>query len=106
MLKRQGDLMEIDLRDIVWPVSVIRCNEALARLEPGQDLAFTISDPDVVENVILLIKSRPDFRFDQCRKSDTYQLHVNRLATNWRTGADPNSLQDSQRTGLAEGKLT
>lgn len=81
--------MEIDLRDMVWPVSVIQCNEALARLEPGHDLAITISDPDVVDNVILLIKSRPDLRFDQCRKSDSYQLHVNRLAIDRRTGRVP-----------------
>jgi TusA-related sulfurtransferase len=81
--------MEIDLRDIVWPVSVIQCNEALTRLEPGDDLTITVFDPDVVHNVVLLINSRPDLRFDQCRKSDSYQINVHRLATDPRTGADP-----------------
>jgi TusA-related sulfurtransferase len=81
--------MEIDLRDMVWPVSVIQCNEVLTRLEPGDDLTITVSDPDVVHNVVLLIKSRPDLRFDQCRKSDSYQLNVHRLAMDQRTGADP-----------------
>jgi TusA-related sulfurtransferase len=81
--------MEIDLRDIVWPVSVIQCNEALTRLEPGGDLTITVSDPDVVQNIVLLINSRPDLRFDRCRRSDSYQLHVNRSATDQRTGRDP-----------------
>jgi TusA-related sulfurtransferase len=81
--------MEIDLRDIVWPVSVIQCNEALTRLEPGDDLTIMVSDPDVVHNIVLLINSRPDLRFDQCRKSDSYQLNVHRLATDQRTGAEP-----------------
>ncbi len=81
--------MEIDLRDIVWPVSVIQCNEALTRLEPGDDLSITVSDPDVVHNIALLINSRPDLRFDQCRKSDSYHLNVHRLATDQRTGAEP-----------------
>jgi len=81
--------MEIDLRDIVWPVSVIQCNEALTRLEPGDDLSITVSDPDVAHNIALLINSRPDLRFDQCRKSDSYQLNVHRLATDQRTGAEP-----------------
>jgi TusA-related sulfurtransferase len=91
--------MEIDLRDIVWPVSVIQCNEALTRLEPGDDLTITVSDPDVVQNVVLLINSRLDLRFDQYRRSDSYQLHVNRLATDRRTGRDPSSSKDNQRTG-------
>ena len=88
--------MEIDLRDIVWPVSVIQCNEALTRLEPGDDLTITVSDPDVVHNVVLLINSRPDLRFDQCRKSDSYQINVHRLATDPRTGAEPNPSTDNQ----------
>jgi TusA-related sulfurtransferase len=81
--------MEIDLRDMVWPVSVIQCNETLTRLEPGDDLTITVSDPDVFHNIVLLINSRPDLRFDQCRKSDSYQLNVHRLAMDQRTGADP-----------------
>jgi TusA-related sulfurtransferase len=80
--------MEIDLKDIAWPVSVIRCSEALSRLEPGGDLTIRVCDPDVVHNVVLLINSRPDLRFDQCRKSDSFQLNVHRLTLNQRTGAD------------------
>jgi len=89
--------MEIDLRDIVWPVSVIQCNEALTRLEPGDDLTVTVSDPDVVHNIVLLINSRPDLRFDQCRKSDSYHLNVHRLATDQRTGADPVQTTTNER---------
>lgn len=78
--------MEISLKDIVWPVCVIQCNEALARLEPGEGLSIIVADLDVVDNIVLLIKSRPDLRFDQCRKSDSYQLNVHRLVTNQRIG--------------------
>jgi TusA-related sulfurtransferase len=88
--------MEIDLRDMVWPVSVIQCNEALTRLEPGDDLTITVSDPDVFHNIVLLINSRTDLRFDQCRKSDSYQLNVHRLATDQRTGAESNPSKDNQ----------
>jgi hypothetical protein len=42
----------------------------------------------VFHNIVLLINSRPDLRFDQCRKSDSYQLNVHRLAMDQRTGAD------------------
>lgn len=81
--------MEINLRDIVWPVCVIQCSEALAQLEPGDDLTITVSDPDVVHNIVLLINSRPDLRFDQRRTADSYRLDVHRLATNQRAGTIP-----------------
>ncbi len=71
--------MEINLRDIVWPVCVIQCNEALTRLEPGEDLTIIVSDPDVADNIVLLINSRPDLRFRQHRGSRSYRLSVHRL---------------------------
>jgi TusA-related sulfurtransferase len=81
--------MEIDLRDIVWPVCVIQCNEALTRLETGEDLTITVSDPDVVHNIVLLIKSRPDLEFNQHQKSDRYQIGVHRLMKTKDTGTEP-----------------
>jgi TusA-related sulfurtransferase len=68
--------MEINLKGIVWPVSVIQCNEAITRLKPGEDLGIIVSDPDVVENIVLLIKSRPELVFDQCRESHSYRISV------------------------------
>ena len=79
--------MEINLRDIVWPVCVIQCNEALTRIEPGEDLTITVSDPDVVDNIVLLIRSRPDLQFDQCRESESYQISVHKLLKNQQPGA-------------------
>jgi TusA-related sulfurtransferase len=70
--------MEINLKDIVWPVCVIQSNEALTRLEPGEDLTFTVNDPDVVDNIVLLIKSRSDLEFDQSLKKGTYEISVHR----------------------------
>jgi TusA-related sulfurtransferase len=80
--------MEIDLTDIAWPVSVIRCSEALARLEHGENLTIAVSDPDVVLNIVLLIKSRPDLQFDQHQKSDTYQISMRRLRRGQPAGVD------------------
>lgn len=77
--------MEIDLTDIVWPVCVIQCNEALTRLEPGDDLTITVTDPDVVHNIVLLIKSRPDLQFDQHDEFRSFRIRVHRLTANQNT---------------------
>ena len=82
--------MEIDLRDIIWPVSVLQCHEALSRLQPGQDLAITVSDPDVVDNIVLLIKSRPELEFDQFREPHSYRIRVRRRMENQNAAAAPN----------------
>lgn len=82
--------MEIDLRDIIWPVSVLRCHEALGRLQPGQDLAITVSDSDVADNIVLLIKSRPELAFDQCREPHSYRIRVRRRMENQYAAAEPN----------------
>jgi TusA-related sulfurtransferase len=81
--------MEINLRDIVWPVSVLRCNEALRQLQPGEELTLTVCDPGVVNNIILLIKSQPDLRFKQSQESESYQIVVHRMNKKQHPGADP-----------------
>jgi TusA-related sulfurtransferase len=81
--------MEIDLSDIVWPACVLRCNEALKQLQPGEDLTLTVCDPGVVKNILLLIKSQPDLRFKQCQESESYQIRVHRMGKNQYAGADP-----------------
>jgi hypothetical protein len=78
--------MEFSLRDIVWPVRVIQCRGAVARIESGEDLTITVSDSDMVHHIVFPINSRPDFQFEQCRKPDSFQLNRHPLVTNQRTG--------------------
>ena len=67
--------MEINLSDIVWPVSVLRCHEALKQLQPGEGLTLIVCDPGVVENILLLIKSQPELRFKQCQEAEVIPYH-------------------------------
>ncbi len=71
--------MEIDLSDIVWPVCMLQCNEALTRLPPGEDLIITVCDPDVVTNILLLIKSQPDLRSTNFKEAEFYRISVHRM---------------------------
>ena len=81
--------MEINLSDMVWPVCVLRCNEVLKELRPGEDLTLTVRDPDVVKSILLIIKSKPDLRFKQFQGSESYQITVRRIGANPHAGADP-----------------
>lgn len=79
--------MEINLSDIVWPVSVLRCHEALKQLQPGEGLTLIVCDPGVVENILLLIKSQPELCFKQCHESEVYHIIVHRMNKNQHAGA-------------------
>jgi TusA-related sulfurtransferase len=81
--------MEINLSDIVWPVCVLRCHEALKQLQPGEDLNLTVCDPDVVHNILLLIKSQPDLRFKQSQQLESYRIMVHRKGKKQYAGAGP-----------------
>jgi TusA-related sulfurtransferase len=70
--------MEIDLQNFVWPICVMKCNEALLHLRPGEALTIDVADPDVVRNIILLIKSRRDLHFNRRRRARLYRIRVRR----------------------------
>jgi len=70
--------MEIDLSDMVWPVSVIRCNEVLNRLQPGEDAVLIVEDPDVVNNIRLLLLSRQAIESEVRQESKGYRIRVHR----------------------------
>jgi TusA-related sulfurtransferase len=71
--------MEINLCDMIWPVCVLRCNEALARLQPGEKLIIIICDLDIINNIILLIKSQEDLKYDSSNESGSYRIVVTRM---------------------------
>jgi TusA-related sulfurtransferase len=72
--------MEMNLTEIAWPLSVLQCNEALNQLQPGEELNLTVRDPGVIANIVLLIKSREDLRFQQFRQSGSHRLMIHRVA--------------------------
>ncbi len=81
--------MEMNLTNIGWPASVLRCNEALNQLQPGAELILTVCDPGVIASILMLIKSQADLRFQQYRQSGSYRIVVHRVGGTEGGGADP-----------------
>jgi len=81
--------MEINLSYMIWPVCLLRCNETLSRLQPGETLSVIVSDPDMVNNILLLIKSQPDLQYNKSRESGSYRITVNRMRVNPHGVAEP-----------------
>ncbi|MCU0592274.1 MAG: hypothetical protein MUC57_12485 [Desulfobacterales bacterium] len=70
--------MEMNLTVIAWPASVLRCNEALNQLQPGEELVLTVRDPGVIASILMLVKSQADLCFRQLRQPESYRITVQR----------------------------
>lgn len=96
--------MEIDLRPMSWPLSVLRCHEALGQIPPDHALTIRVGDPGVCRNVLLLIRSRADLRYRRVREPDHWRITVRRGAPRPQSpgaGAPP---EQGTRSGPAAGR--
>ena len=71
--------MEINLTNTVWPMCVLRCNEALKRLHPGEELTITLAEPELLDNILPLINNKPGLQSIKEHKHGSYHIIVRRM---------------------------
>lgn len=62
--------MELDLRKIMWPICLLKCNVALQQIRIDGELTLTIGDIETADNLIRIIRSYPDLTYEM---TDTRQ---------------------------------
>ena len=65
---------QLDLRDMEWPISILKCNEEIDGLQPGEALDVFVAHMDVVENLSLILAKQGDIRFEMVKKSNFYEI--------------------------------
>ena len=70
--------LHINLEDLPWPVSVLKFNQAVYDMQPGDDMVATIKDANVVSNLRLLLGGQPDVRFEMSRTDTDYRIRVSK----------------------------
>jgi TusA-related sulfurtransferase len=68
--------LRINLEDIPWPVNVLKFNQALHGLQPGDDMTVTINDKDVLGNLELLLSRQSDLSFDITGRRGEYRIRI------------------------------
>ncbi|WP_319406701.1 hypothetical protein [uncultured Desulfosarcina sp.] len=68
--------LHINLEDLPWPVSVLKFNQVVYEMQPGDNMIATIKDADVVSNLRLLLGSQPDVNFDLSQTDTHYRIRV------------------------------
>jgi len=68
--------LHINLEDLPWPVNVLKFNQTVNDLQPGDDIIATINDADVVGNLQQLLSSQSELRFDVSQTNTDYRIRV------------------------------
>jgi hypothetical protein len=58
-----GRLRHINLEDTPWPISILKFNQAVSELKPGDDMIAFINDADVIANLLQLLRHQPGVGF-------------------------------------------
>ena len=70
--------LDLNLEDLPWPVNVLKFNQVLCDLQPGDDITATVSDGNVVGNLKQLLRCQPGLSFDIAHTDVDFRIHVTR----------------------------
>lgn len=66
-----ASVSEMNLREIEWPVSLLLCNRAVCEMRRGDRLDVLVDDPDVADNLMLIVR-HIDGRSARLTRKDGY----------------------------------
>ena len=71
-----GRHLHLHLEDLPWPVNVLKFNQAVYDMQPGDDMLATLNDLDVVGNLQQLLSSQAEVYFDVFQTNTDYRIRV------------------------------
>lgn len=70
--------VELDLRGVVLPMTLLTCKSTIARLSPGDALDVLMRDPETAQDLVTIIERSGDHVDGVEREGDTYRVRVRR----------------------------
>ena len=71
-----SSIMELDLRGVGLPVSLLKFKSALDNMESEDTLEVLVEDPGVVEDFVKIIRRSQGRMIRPRREGDYYRIHV------------------------------
>jgi TusA-related sulfurtransferase len=68
----------LNLIDIPWPLSILRCNRCLSEMAPGECLDVLLNDPDAKDNLTLLLTALDGYTFSLEEVGEGFLLRITR----------------------------
>ncbi len=74
-----GKRPDINLTDIPWPVSLLRCNQCLGKMRPGDERIIILEDVSLKDNLILLFNAMPELSFQVRESRGVYHMNIKKM---------------------------
>ncbi len=71
-----GEIRQLSLVDLPWPLSILKCNQRMVEMAPGEGLDVTVKEIATKENLVILLKTMTDYKFDICFSHGCYRLSI------------------------------
>ena len=71
-----SETMELDLRGVGLPVSLLKFKSALDSMNSGDRLEVLVEDPGVVEDFVKIIRRSQGRMIRPHREGDHYRIHI------------------------------
>ena len=68
--------VELDLRGVGLPVCLLKCKSALAGMDSGDALDVLVEDPEVVEDLVKIIRRSQGRLIRPRREGGHYRIHI------------------------------
>jgi hypothetical protein len=66
----------LNLADIPWPVSILKCNNLLDVMAPNDAMDVVMNDGDVFKNLVLLLGALPDTELTARHADAGYKIRL------------------------------
>jgi TusA-related sulfurtransferase len=73
-----GRTEQLNLIDIPWPLSILRCNCWLNKMLPGAGLRVLLNDPHAKDNLTLLLNALDGYTFTLDKVQEGFLLRITR----------------------------
>jgi hypothetical protein len=68
--------VNIDLEVFPWPLNLLKFNQVIRRMQPGEDVTATSADADVVNSLKQLLISLPELDYDVSETGTCFRIRV------------------------------
>ena len=71
-----GKAGQLNIVDLPWPLSILKCNQRMVEMVPGERLDVTLKENAIKENLVILLETMTDYDYDICSSHGCYRLRV------------------------------
>ena len=69
-------MKELDLRGVGLPLSLLQCKNSLLTTKPNEEMEVLVRDPEVMEDLVKIIRRSHERPARTRREGDYYRIHI------------------------------